>query len=154
MNTKPILSVKLVGSNSNYMAYKVATQDEKVIPRGAFTKKIGAFTFASLYAPEYNERLQRIYLLGTSVSQDDNVLLVPSWLAGSFIEAVAALNESMTKRRIVVFRYAAGSKPDSIHEVEVDSEDYRYICGTKRGDDGGYRKYLKKNIVGGKIVEL
>ena len=41
-----------------------------------------------------------------------------------------------------------------VHEVEVTEETSTHLKGIKRGDEGGFRSYLKKNIVGGKIVEL
>ena len=39
-----------------------------------------------------------------------------------------------------------------VHEVEVTEETSTHLKGIKRGDEGGFRSYLKKNIVGGKIV--
>lgn len=158
MKTLPLGIEQASNGGGTHIAFRIVSQDETLIPRASFYRAIGGFNFLSSGCPDYGfSRYSRddVFLRGSVRSRDDFVIIVPAEKAESFKEAVADLNKSLSPApRVVVFRYAAGSKPQSVHEVEVDSEDSRYLCGVKLGDDGGYRKYLKKNIVGGKIVEL
>lgn len=159
MKTLPLVIEQASNGSGDHIAFKITHQDEKLIPRGEFYERYGDFIFKSIGAPDYEARTglfcPHVCLRGTARESDDFVIIVPYAKVRAFTQAVEALNKSLAPApRVVVFRYKTGSNPNSVHEVEVSEETPTHLRGIKRGDDGGYRCYLKKNIVGGKIVEL
>lgn len=160
MKTLPPLVIEQASNGGGtHVAFRITHQDEKLIPRGTFYERGGDFIFKSVGAPDYEPRgsmfCPHICLRGTLYDADDYVIIVPSEKSKRFQQAVADLNKMLAPApRVVVFRYKTGSNPNSVHEVEVTEETPTHIKGIKRGDEGGFRSYLKKNIVGGKIVDL
>lgn len=159
MKTLPLVIEQASNGGSGHTAFKITHQDETLIPRGRFFRDVGMFDFRSLGCPDYKQSRyaalsDEVFLRGEVGSKDDFVIIVPAEKVESFKEAVEELNASLAPKRVVVFRYKTGSNPNSVHEVEVTEETSTHLRGIKQGDDGGFRSYLKKNIVGGKIVEL
>lgn len=160
MKTLPPLVIEQASNgNGTHVAFRIVHQDEKLIPRGRFYQHTDDFIFKSQGAPDYANAYgvfkDHVFLRGSVRSGDDYVIIVPSQKSKQFLQAVAELNKALSPApRVVVFRYKTGSNPNSVHEVEVTEETSTHLKGIKRGDEGGFRSYLKKNIVGGKIVEL
>lgn len=160
MKTLPPLVIEQASNGSaEYIAFRIVHQDEKLIRRGFFKTVIGEFNFISAGCPQYKSEKygsrDTVYLRGDCTSKDDYVMIVPFEKVEAFRQAIVALNKALSPApRVVVFRYKTGSNPNSVHEVEVTEETSTHLKGVKRGDDGGFRQYLKKNIVGGKIVDL
>lgn len=160
MNSLPPLVIEQASNGSaDYLAFRIVHQDDKLIRRGFLNTVIGGFNFVSAGCPQYKPEKygarDTVYLRGDCASKDDYVMIVPFKKVEAFRQAVVALNKFLTLApRVIVFRYKTGSNPNSVHEVEVTEETSAHLKGIKRGDDGGFRSYLKKNIVGGKIVEL
>lgn len=160
MKTLPPLVIEQASNgSSDYIAFRIVHQDDKLIRRGFFRTVIGAFNFESAGCPQYRaakyDVRDTVYLQGDIKAMDGHVLIIPFGKVEAFKRAVFELNQKLSPDpRVVVFRYKTGSNPNSVHEVEVTEETSTHIKGIKRGDEGGFRSYLKKNIVGGKIVEL
>lgn len=91
---KDALILKKVGPEK----YVIEHQDEKLLPRGEFDRRIGGWRISSFNYPMVDVDVNTFWLRGRDVSCDNQTFLVSEEREDSLLSAVATLNKQLREK--------------------------------------------------------